>query len=64
MQLAGSRRADSFGLTKYEAQSLSGMLFSRDFTVYILAPIAGAIIGAGVYKALSSMLPASPQDDD
>ena len=34
------------------------------FTVYILAPITGAIIGAGLYKALSAMLPASPRNDD
>ena len=27
------------------------------FTVYILAPVTGAIIGAGAYKALSSLLP-------
>ena len=32
------------------------------FIVYILAPIAGAIIGAGVYKALSSLLPATSTD--
>ena len=30
------------------------------FTVYILAPVTGAVLGAGVYKALSSLLPRGP----
>ena len=34
------------------------------FTVYILAPITGAIIGAGLYKALSSLLPVAPKPAD
>ncbi|MCY4221182.1 MAG: aquaporin [Thiotrichales bacterium] len=34
------------------------------FTVYILAPITGAIIGAGVYKTLSRMLPVRGKSDD
>ena len=34
------------------------------FTVYILAPISGAIIGAGVYKAPSSLLPAVSKNGD
>ena len=32
------------------------------FTVYILAPIVGGLIGAGIYRALGSLLPQSEKD--